>query len=124
MPSKYIQNNLFDNEEVIFVTSYHWKIFISLGSIITLFIKPAYKKFTTEFVITDSRIISKKDWLSPDTWEIGTDQIETINVDRNLLGRMLGFGTVTIIGNGGTKKVFHDIAKPLTFRKKFQESNF
>ena len=48
-------------------------------------------------------------------------KIESVNVDQSILGRILGYGTIGIIGTGGTKEQFNDIRKPLTFRKKFQE---
>jgi hypothetical protein len=34
---------------------------------------------------------------------------------------MLGFGDITIIGTGGTREYFRHIARPLQFRKTFQE---
>jgi hypothetical protein len=37
------------------------------------------------------------------------------------MARILNYGIITIIGTGGTKEIFHNIAKPLEFRKAFQE---
>ncbi len=37
------------------------------------------------------------------------------------MGRIFDFGTVSIVGTGGTKETFPRIASPLEFRKKFQE---
>jgi len=48
-------------------------------------------------------------------------KIESVNVEQGIMARILGYGTVTIIGTGGTKESFTDISKPLVFRKKFQE---
>jgi uncharacterized membrane protein YdbT with pleckstrin-like domain len=48
-------------------------------------------------------------------------KIESVNVDQGILGRILGYGTIRIIGTGGTKEAFPKILNPLEFRKKFQE---
>jgi hypothetical protein len=37
------------------------------------------------------------------------------------MGRLLNYGSITIIGTGGTKETFHNIANPMDFRKAFQE---
>ena len=46
---------------------------------------------------------------------------ESVNVDQEIWARISGCGTITIIGTGGTKESFHDISKPLLFRRQFQE---
>jgi uncharacterized membrane protein YdbT with pleckstrin-like domain len=48
-------------------------------------------------------------------------KIESVNVDQSILGRMLGYGTIRIIGTGGTREEFPNISNPIEFRKKFQE---
>ena len=55
------------------------------------------------------------------TLEMNLTKIESVNVDQSILGRILGYGTITIIGTGGTRESFHDISSPLLFRRKFQE---
>jgi hypothetical protein len=52
---------------------------------------------------------------------IAGEKIESVNVDQTVLGRIFGFGSITIIGIGGTREVFVNIRKPLEFRKRFQE---
>jgi hypothetical protein len=48
-------------------------------------------------------------------------KIESVNVDQTVTGRILNYGSITIIGTGGTRETFHNISKPLSFRKAFQE---
>jgi uncharacterized membrane protein YdbT with pleckstrin-like domain len=48
-------------------------------------------------------------------------KIESVNVDQSILGRIFGYGTIKIIGTGGTTESFAKIKRPLEFRKKFQE---
>jgi uncharacterized membrane protein YdbT with pleckstrin-like domain len=49
------------------------------------------------------------------------NKIETVNVEQSVIARMLGYGTITVIGTGGTRETFSHIAHPLEFRKKFIE---
>lgn len=117
----YIDNNLIKDEFVEFETTYHWIIFCNLRAILTLFIAPLIDKYSDEFAITNRRIIVKTGLISRKTFEMNLSKIESVNVDQGILGRILGYGTIRIVGSGGTKEIFPDIKKPLEFRKKFQE---
>lgn len=117
----YVNNNLIRDEQVIYETQYHWKIFFTLKAIFSLFIYPILARWSDEFVVTNKRIIIKTGIISRRTFEMNLNKIETVNVDQSILGRMFGFGTITVIGTGGTREDFPDIAKPTEFRKKFQE---
>ena len=55
------------------------------------------------------------------TFEMNLSKIESVTVDQTVIGRMLNYGSITIIGTGGTKETFHNISQPLSFRKAFQE---
>ena len=59
--------------------------------------------------------------ISRKTFEMNHTKIESVNVDQGILGRILGYGTLRIVGSGGSKEVFPKIQSPLEFRKKFQE---
>jgi uncharacterized membrane protein YdbT with pleckstrin-like domain len=88
-------------------------IFSSIGSFIT------YK--TSEFGITNKRLIVKVGFIHRNSLEVLLNKVEGIEVNQNILGRILGFGSVTISGTGGTKDPFHRIDAPLEFRSKAQE---
>jgi len=118
---KYINNNLVKDEQVEFETTYHWIIFCNLRAILTLFIAPIIDKYTDEFAITNKRVIIKTGLISRRTFEMNLSNIESVNVDQGILGRILGYGTIRIVGTGGTKEIFPNILRPLAFRKKFQE---
>ena len=117
----YVNNHLIRDEEVILETNYHWIIFLSWKSILTLFIAPAFKRWFSEFAITNKRIIIKRGFIARETFEMNLSKIESVNVDQSVLGRILGYGTLTIIGTGGTRESFNDISSPINFRKTFQE---
>jgi uncharacterized membrane protein YdbT with pleckstrin-like domain len=117
----YVNNHLIRDESVVFETKYHWVIFITIRGIFTLFVAPAIDRWQSEFVITNRRIIIKTGFISRKTVEMNLSKIESVNVDQSIVGRILRYGSITIIGTGGTKETFHNIAKPIEFRKAFQE---
>jgi uncharacterized membrane protein YdbT with pleckstrin-like domain len=71
---------------------------------------------TTEFVVTDRRIIYKRGLIARHTEEINIAQVETVDVDQGLWGRILGYGTVMIHGTGGSWEPLRRIGSPLTLR--------
>lgn len=117
----YIENNLIRDEHIEFETTYHWIIFFSLRAIFTLFIAPIIDRYTDEFAVTNRRVIVKTGLISRKTLEMNLSKIESVNVDQSIFGRLLGYGTITIIGTGGTRESFPNISEPILFRKKFQE---
>lgn len=117
----YVDNNLVEDERVEHETDFHWIIFLSLPSLFTLFLKPIIDMWTSEFTITNKRVIIKTGLISIKTVEINLQRIESVNVDQSILGRLLGFGDIDIVGTGGTREKFRNIVDPLLFRKRFQD---
>jgi uncharacterized membrane protein YdbT with pleckstrin-like domain len=117
----YVNKHLIKDETVAYETKLHWVIFFSLKSIFTLTIYAWLKRWLSEFVITNRRIVIKTGFVARRTFEMNLSKIETVNVDQTVMGRILNFGSITIIGTGGTRETFHNIAKPMSFRKAFQE---
>lgn len=117
----YVDNNLIKGEQVAFETTYHWIIFLHWKSLLSLFIAPALARWSDEFAITNYRIIIKTGLLSMKTLEMNLNKVETVNVDQSILGRIFGYGTLRIVGTGGTHEVFANINHPIEFRKKFLE---
>ena len=119
--SQYVENNLIAGENIEYKTTYHWVIFFSLRALFTLLIAPMIDRYTDEFTITNKRVVIKTGLISRKTVELNLTKIESVNVDQTVMGRIFGFGSISIIGIGGTHEVFVNIRKPLEFRKKFQE---
>lgn len=118
---KYVDNNLIGDERVELETTYHWIIFCNFRAVFTLFIAPLLDRYTDEFAITNKRVIIKTGLVSRKTFEMNHSKIESIHIDQSILGRILGYGTIRIVGAGGTREIFPSIQKPIAFRKKFQE---
>lgn len=92
----------------------------ALSAIVT-FMRPFIKYVTSEFGITNRRVIVKTGLFRRKSLEVLLNKIEGIQVNQSILGRLCGFGSITVTGTGGTKDPFHNIAAPFEFRKKAQE---
>lgn len=77
--------------------------------------------FTAEYGVTDKRVLMKVGFIRRDTAEIFLDKLEAINVDQSVLGRLLDYGTLTIIGTGGTHDVYYNVPMPFRFRQAAQQ---
>jgi len=76
---------------------------------------------TTEFAVTNRRVIAKTGFIRRHTLEMLLPKIESVSVNQNILGRLLNFGTVTVTGTGGTKESFRAIFEPIVVRKKINQ---
>ena len=74
------------------------------------------KRFGTEVAVTDQRVIYKRGLIRRHTVEMNLDKIESVDVDQSILGRFLGYGTITIRGTGQAVEPLRDMADPLQFR--------
>ena len=117
----YVQNNLISGEQVVYEARLHWIIFFSFRSFFTLLILPLIDRWTSEFAITKKRVIMKVGLISRKALEMNLSKIESVNVEQTIMGRILGYGTISIIGTGGTRESFARISKPMEFRRVFQE---
>lgn len=68
---------------------------------------------------SNKRVIIKLGLISIHTLEMNLSKVESITVDQNPLARILGYGSITVIGTGGTRELFHNIADPMEFRRQF-----
>jgi membrane protein YdbS with pleckstrin-like domain len=77
---------------------------------------------SSEFAVTDRRVIIKVGWIRRRTMETMLGKIEALGVQQGMLGRMFNFGTITVTGTGGTQETFDRIGAPLEFRKQVQSA--
>jgi len=117
----YVENHLIENEKIIYKANLHWVIFLTWRALLTLFIAPLMVRMTSEYAITNRRVIVKTGFISRQSFEMNLSRIESVEVDQSFWGRILGYGSITIIGTGGTRELFNNISNPLKFRKVFQQ---
>jgi len=78
--------------------------------------KAWFHRWTTETDVTNKRVVHKTGFVKRRTFEIALDKIESVDVNQTILGRMLDYGNVTILGVGEGKETIATIAAPLSFR--------
>jgi uncharacterized membrane protein YdbT with pleckstrin-like domain len=89
------------------------------------FLHAWYIRWITEIAVTNRRVIYKQGFFTRRTVEINMDKVASVDVDQNLMGRLLDYGTVNVVGTGGAQNVggaeggikdLDRIASPLAFR--------
>jgi uncharacterized membrane protein YdbT with pleckstrin-like domain len=140
----YVDRNLLQGEEVIYRARLHLVIFAlpasiaALGLILAVVVAswivafvflvlaivvafPRYIRFvSSEFAVTNRRVIVKVGLVYRRTLELVLAKVETVGVEQSIMGRVLNYGTIVVTGTGGTKEPFRDIANPLEFRRRVQ----
>ncbi len=72
--------------------------------------------FSTEFAVTNKRVIGKSGLLRRRSLEVMLTKIESVGVDEPFWGRILNFGTITVKGSGGTVQPFPFITNAMAMR--------
>jgi len=91
-------------ERILFI----WLIFPIYGLIKLLFI---------EYTLTNKRVVTKTGIISRDTEEMRLSKAETVEVKQSIIGRIFGYGDVTVTGTGISNVVFSYVAKPLQVKR-------
>jgi len=141
----YIKSTLMSDENITYQTKLHWIIllwpifwlialiimfmdqetFILASILVVVFLYSACKNIiifiTSEFAVTNKRVIMKTGFIKRNSLEILLSKVESLGVDQGILGRILGFGTISVVGSGGSKNLFKKICDPLELRKKVHE---
>jgi uncharacterized membrane protein YdbT with pleckstrin-like domain len=79
------------------------------------------RRGTTELVLTDRRIIAKRGFIARATVEMSLAKVESLHVNQGLIGRMLDFGDVTVVGTGSSLEPLRGICGPLELRRRLGE---
>jgi uncharacterized membrane protein YdbT with pleckstrin-like domain len=145
----YLDKHLLDGERIVYRARLHWTIFLIpilvvllgiglaivlwtyepaywyLGAVLAaigllLAIGPAINYTSTDFAVTNKRVLSKTGFIERESDETLLSKVEAVAVDQGILGRVLGFGTLRITGSGGTEDIFPRISQPLEFRRQIQ----
>jgi len=99
-------------------------IFIAIG--LVYFIREWIDRITTEFVVTNKRVVKKGGLIVRHTQEMNLAKIESVQFHQGIMGRILNYGAVAVIGTGGSAQIdsgsnrHKSIAAPLKFREAIQ----
>lgn len=78
------------------------------------------KRNATEMAVTNKRVLIKTGLGNRRTLDLMLSRVESIGVEETFWGRMLGYGSVTLRGTGGTPESFVMISRPQEFRRSVQ----
>jgi uncharacterized membrane protein YdbT with pleckstrin-like domain len=144
----YIDRHLLPGESVTFRTRLHWILYLgpallSLGVFVPLAVVAIWtdhraiavvpllviaiaigaawvRQRSSEFAVTNKRVILKSGVLQTRSVELLLPKIEGIGVNQGVGGKLLGYGEIVVTGSGGTKEQFSRIRAPLDFRRAVQ----
>jgi uncharacterized membrane protein YdbT with pleckstrin-like domain len=147
----YVDSNLLDGERVVYRTRLHWKLFVApvlfalvvsaplmwialygtwnvlawipLGLALLWLLAALVKRQTSEFVVTNKRVLMKVGVFTTRSIELLLNKVEAITVHQSLTGRLLGYGDIVLTGSGGTNEPFSTIQSPLAFRNAVQAAS-
>ncbi|HEX8010758.1 MAG TPA: PH domain-containing protein [Casimicrobiaceae bacterium] len=147
----YVDSNLLEGERVVYRTRLHWKLFlgpilfalvvlvpltwielygtwsafawIPLGLAALWLLAAFIQRRTSEFVVTNKRVLMKIGVFTTRSIELLLSKVEAITVHQTLTGRLLGYGDIVLTGSGGTNEPFAAIQSPLAFRNAVQAAS-
>jgi uncharacterized membrane protein YdbT with pleckstrin-like domain len=141
----YVESNLLPNEQVTYRARlsriiYFWPVCLIVIAIVLafqswfwpasvlavvgliLFVPSWIRSVSSEFAVTNKRVLIKVGLVRRHSLELLLQKVEGIGVDQSVLGRVVGYGTITVSGTGGTHEAFQMISNPLEFRRQVQSS--
>ena len=81
-----------------------------------IWLRAFIRRATTELAVTSRRVIHKEGLFRRNTFEMNLSQVESVGVYQSILGRIFGFGELSIFGSGAHRQAIPIISDPLTFR--------
>ncbi|MEQ1756219.1 MAG: PH domain-containing protein [Micropepsaceae bacterium] len=144
----YVSRTLGSKETVLYSTGYHWLYWAGVSILVgplflialtTLPYSPAdfallalagapflyglyyfVHGIALEVAVTTDRFVKKTGLISITSEEVSLDKIEEVNVDETILGRIFGFGAVSVHGTGAGKISIHMVSDPIRLRREIQ----
>lgn len=72
---------------------------------------------STELAVTNKKVIGKAGFIRRVSIDLPLEKLESVNIDQGVIGRILGYGRVSIRGVGGNNVSIPFIKKPMDFRR-------
>lgn len=147
----YVKRDLIQGEKLIYETGLHWSVLVwpviialivAAGGAVCLLQKDTnflyagaallvvalgivavamFRRSAVEMAVTNRRVIIKTGLASRRSLEIMLAKVESIGIEESAMGRLFGYGALTIHGTGGTPEPFRRIAHPSEFRREVQQ---
>lgn len=75
----------------------------------------------SSLTIKKKQLILRTGLLVRQTIDIPFSRIESIDIRQTILGSLLQYGSLVIVGTGGSRQYIHNLAKPLTCRRYIEQ---
>ena len=99
-----------------------WIVWLCYAAAVIQWIRMWIFHHFSDYGITNKRAVMKAGWIARDTYETFLERVEGTRVDQSILGRLFGYGTLVVIGTGGTRDAFAYVPSVLSFRHKLQQA--
>lgn len=127
---RYVDESLAEGETIIQRGQYPgifwfgaWAALILLGVILVgifIFVRSVIVMKTTDFAVTNRRVILKTGWLNRRTHELAVESVEGVSLEQSFIARMFGYGRVVVTGTGDAVIAFPPMAHPVAFRRSIE----
>jgi uncharacterized membrane protein YdbT with pleckstrin-like domain len=94
---------------------------VALLVVLLVFVCRIFLYLSTEYGVTNKRLIAKKGVFRIVVAEIPFDRIESLYCVQGILGKISRYATIYISGIGGTKPSFYMVHRPYALRRKIVE---
>ena len=145
----YIEQSLAHGERVVYRAHFHWLYGMAAWGLLLLSLSAAFVAYQRDFplgalslaalgvilflailipiwsqqiAVTDQRIIYRRGLVRRSTHELQLRAVEEISVSQSILGRIFGFGRLTVNGTGEQEIDLPALAEPVTLRQMIQEA--
>jgi uncharacterized membrane protein YdbT with pleckstrin-like domain len=101
-------------------TNYQWPLLIAAALLgiwgVVELVRAWWHASQVEIAVTNHRVILKRGFFQRHTEEMNIDKIESVDVDQSILGRIFGFGSISIRGTGESLEQLKLISHPIELR--------
>lgn len=106
------------------VSVWNLGIWLLFGIGILILIDVFFAQISTQLLITSQRIILRHGVFWREEVELKLPQLDSITINRSVLGRVFGYGDFKITGAGGTKLLMPHVMRPQRIRRLMWELLF
>lgn len=122
----YLSRRFADGEETVYEGRFHWAqklwpwlALLMLGILvigIVIWAAVLIRMRTTRMLVTNRRVMLKRGFWAVHVDELTLNSIEGAEIDQGVIGRIFGFGKLTLHGRGDTHIHFPSMDRPGKFR--------
>ena len=98
-----------------------WLVLAGLLFILYALASACITFYFSEYGVTTRRVLMKTGMIQRNSLELFVTKIEAIHVDQSIIARLLGYGTLVVVGTGGSRDCFCWVPNPLRFRHMIQQ---